>query len=101
MNKDTLKNNINAFLEQLKSKSSTKISNVCGKASRYYVPNELYQQRCKRSNRILLPWKTIKNNNLTFDMLKSITGGVVVEFLNDDLFDEVSNVNYSTFSISS
>ncbi len=32
------------------------------------------------------PWKAVKNNGLTIGQLESFTGGVVVEFVNEDYF---------------
>ena len=57
------------------------------------MPNELFQKRTPRSNRVLIEWKVVNDNHLTLEQLKSFSGGVVVEFLNNDFFDEKNNKN--------
>jgi len=37
---------------------------------------------------VLISWKVIKKNKLTIEQLETFTGGVVVEFVNEDYFDE-------------
>jgi len=65
-----------------------KFHNICGKTGQYNVPEELFQKRTHRKNRVLISWKTVNENNMTIHQLKTFSGGVVVEFVNDDYFDE-------------
>lgn len=65
-----------------------KFKNLCGKTWQYDVPIELWQKRTSRSNRVLLRWKIVKKNNMTLEWLKTFYGGVCIEFVNDDFFDE-------------
>lgn len=74
-------------------KASTKLNNICDKTGRYGVPNELFQERTSRNNRVLISWKDVKNNRLTFEQLKSFSGGVVVEFVNEDYFLQENQEN--------
>ena len=66
----------------------TKFKNVCQKTGQYNVPSELFQKRTSRTNRVLMSWKDVKNNNLTIDMLKSFKNGITIEFLNNDFFND-------------
>lgn len=91
--KKRLRNDCFAFLEKYNKNIRTKLENVCGKTGRYNVPENLYQGRTHRKNRALISWRTVKNNNLTIEQLKTFEGGVVVEFLNNDIFDEENNKN--------
>ena len=68
-----------------------KFSNINGKTSQYGVPDVLFQKRTSRTNRVLIPWKTIVQNNITYEQLETFYGGVCVEFVNDDIF----NPNFS------
>lgn len=68
----------------------TKLDNICGKTGRYNVPTELFQKRTNRKNRVLISWKTVKENKMTIQQLKTFSGGVVVEFINNDYFDEIN-----------
>jgi len=70
------------------NKIKEKFSNICGKTGQYNVPNELFLQRTSRKCRVLISWKTVKKNKLTIEQLKTFTGGVIVEFVNEDYFDE-------------
>ncbi|WP_051622792.1 hypothetical protein [Mycoplasmopsis primatum] len=81
------------FLSQFGDDIRTKLSNICGKTAQYDIPTELFQKRTHRSNRILLPWKSVKNNNLTLDQLNTFSNGVVVEFVNEDFFDKNNQAN--------
>ena len=65
-----------------------KFSNVCNKTSQYKVPDALFQNRTDRKNRVLLPFKSIINNNITVENLSDFSGGLCVEFVNDDYFNE-------------
>lgn len=71
----------------------TKFNNICSKTGMYNVPEELYQKRTSRKNRVLISWKTVKKNNLDLDKLNSFENGIVVEFLNNDYFDEKNKSN--------
>lgn len=77
----TIRNNIDPKVQE-------KFKNLCGKTWQYDVPDELFQKRTSRSNRVLLRWKVIKQNHMTLRWLETFYGGVCVEFVNDDFFDE-------------
>ncbi len=81
------------FLGSFDKKIRTKFDNVCGKTGQYNVPEKLFQKRTSRKNRVLISWKTVKNNNLTIEQLESFTGGVAVEFVNEDFFEEGNQAN--------
>ncbi len=72
--------------EEEKTKINTKLKNICGKTGQYNVPDQLFQKRTHRKNRVLISWKTVKKNNLTLQQLETFSGGVVVEFINEDFF---------------
>ena|GEM_PF-954901 len=84
----------NDFDEEVKSediarknaKIKEKFSNITAKTGRYNVPEELFQKRTPRKNRVLISWKKVKENNLTMEQLNSFSGGVVIEFVNNDFF---------------
>lgn len=78
------------FLSGFGDNLRAKFSNICGKTGQYNVPKELYQKRTPRKNRALLSWKVICNNNLTYEQLEAFEGGVVVDFINNDFFDDES-----------
>ena len=82
-----------------KNNIRTKFSNICGKTGQYDIPTELFQKRTSRKNRVLISWKTIKDNKLTIKQLESFEGGVVVEFINNDYFDEKNNSNSIFFEL--
>lgn len=63
-----------------------KFDNICGKTGHYNVPLELFQKRCRRNNRALISWRSVVENNLSFDQLNSFEGGVVIDFVNHDFF---------------
>jgi hypothetical protein len=71
---------------KLDSKILEKFKNLNGKTGQYDVPDVLFQKRTSRSNRVLLRWKIIEQNNITIEHLKTFFGGVCVEFVNEDLF---------------
>lgn len=75
-----------SFLGNMDEKIRTKFSNICGKTGQYDVPGELFQKRTSRKNRVMMPWKDVKNNGLTMEQLATFSGGVVVEFVNEDYF---------------
>jgi len=97
MDKRQLKNEIFNFLGKFGINIKTKFSNICGKTGRYNVPNELFQKRTPRKNRALISWKAVKENDLTIEKLNTFEGGVVVEFSNNDYFDE-NNFENETFN---
>ena len=72
-------------------KLKTKINNLCGKTGQYSVPDELFQKRTARKNRVLISWETVKKNQLNLDQLDRFEGGVVVEFVNLDFFTPQAN----------
>ena len=80
-----LKTRLFRIWKEIDSDISTKFSNICGKTSQYDVPDELFQKRTSRKNRVLLPYKIYKKNHLEFYMLDSFQGGVCIELVNFDL----------------
>lgn len=86
MNKNKVRLEAFDFLSRFDNKIRTKFSNICAKTGQYNVPSELFQKRTPRKNRVLLSWKDVKNNGLTIKQLESFSGGVAVEFVNEDFF---------------
>ena len=78
---------------KLDSKILEKFKNINGKTGQYDVPDVLFQKRTSRSNRVLLRWKIIEQNNITIEHLKTFFGGVCVEFVNEDLFNNKNREN--------
>lgn len=76
------------IIEKRNKKIKEKFSNITAKTGRYNVPEELFQRRTPRKNRVLISWKTVKENNLTIEQLSTFSGGVAVEFVNNDFFAE-------------
>ena len=70
-----------------------KFMNICGKTASYNVPEELFQKRTHRKNRALISWKTVKKNNLDMEKLNSFENGIVVDFINNDFFNEEDQDN--------
>lgn len=93
MNKNQVRLNARKFLSNFGKNIFAKMSNICAKTGQYNVPSELFQKRTPRSNRVLIEWKVVNDNKLTLEQLESFSGGVVVEFLNNDFFDEEYNLN--------
>jgi len=81
------------FLGNIDSKIRTKFSNINGKTGQYNVPDELFQKRTPRKNRVLISWKTVEKNNLSIEQLESFSGGVAVEFVNEDFFNQENQTN--------
>lgn len=81
------------FLGTYGSNIRTKFDNICGKTGQYNVPDELFQKRTNRKNRVLISWKVVRSNQLTIEQLKTFTGGVTVEFVNEDFFLEENKEN--------
>lgn len=78
---------------ELDPKILEKFKNLNGKTGKYDVPDILFQKRTSRSNRILIRWKTIAQNNISLEQLKTFYGGVCVEFVNDDYYNEENSNN--------
>jgi len=93
MEKVQVRNKVIRFLSGFDEgcKIHTKLVNICGKTGQYNVPDELFQKRTHRKNRALISWKTVKKNNLTLEQLETFSGGIVVEFINEDYFQEDKN----------
>ncbi|AGN24551.1 hypothetical protein K210_04740 [Erysipelothrix rhusiopathiae SY1027] len=66
-----------------------KFTNISGKTGRYFVPETLFQKRTPRKNRALIPFEHVVNANLTYEHLDSFEGGVAVEFVNNQYFDQL------------
>lgn len=81
------------FLETYGSNIRTKFNNIIAKTGQYDVPSELFQKRTPRKNRCLISWKTVRDNHLTIDHLNTFYGGVAVEFVNEDFFDDRNKNN--------
>ena len=86
MDKNSVRLDALNFLGKFDDKIRTKFSNICAKTGQYDVPSELFQKRTPRKNRVMMPWKDVKNNGLTMEQLRSFSGGVAVEFVNEDYF---------------
>lgn len=93
MNKEKTRLEAKKFLSIFGENIFAKFSNVCAKTGQYSVPSELFQKRTPRSNRVLIEWKVVNDNKLTLEQLKTFTGGVVVEFVNNDFFDKTFEEN--------
>ncbi len=96
MSKAQLRLEAFSFLREFGSNMQAKFSNICSKTGSYDVPLELFQKRTPRKNRALISWRAVKNNNLTLEQLDTFEGGVVVDFINNDFFDE-ENLSNSLF----
>lgn len=95
MDKISLRKRIIQFLGTFNSKIRTKFNNISGKTGQYNVPDQLFQKRTARRNRVLISWKTVKDNNLTIAQLETFFGGVAVEFVNEDFFNEENQTNHT------
>lgn len=96
MEKNLLKRKLINFLAEFDLKIKTKMTNICDKTGQYNVPSELFQKRTSRKNRALISWEEVRNNGLTIEQLSTYEGGIVVELINNDFFDE-SNKNNNVF----
>lgn len=76
--------------EEKRNLLKAKFENISGKTGKYFVPNTLFQQRTSRKNRTLIPFEHIKNNDISFEQLKTFKNGIVVEFVNNEFFEEYS-----------
>jgi len=68
----------------------TKFSNISGKTGRYFVEDTLFQKRTSRSNRVLIPFQHVIDYSLTYEQLDTFEGGVAVEFVNNDFFEQLA-----------
>lgn len=84
--KNEIKSEAFKFLSIFGENIKAKFDNVCGKTGQYNIPDELFQKRTSRKNRVLISWKTVKAHNFTIEQLRTFYGGVVVEFVNEDYF---------------
>lgn len=66
-----------------------KFSNISGKTGQYFVPDKLFQKRTARKNRSLIPFEHVVNSKLTYEQLNTFEGGVTVEFVNNDYFNQL------------
>lgn len=84
-------NFLKSFFSDIEDQKSIdkKFNNISGKTGSYFVEDFLFQQRTARKNRSLIPFEHIKNNNLTYNELNSFEEGIVVEFVNNDFFDQL------------
>lgn len=87
LNAQLIKKQLWKIWGNLDSKILEKFKNLNGKTGQYDVPDILFQKRTSRSNRVLLRWKIIEQNNISIEHLKTFYGGVCVEFVNEDLFN--------------
>ena len=88
-----LKRSLFQYWKDINPKIREKFDNLNGKTGQYDVPKKLFQKRTSRKNRVLIPWKTINQNNITVEQLKTFFGGVCVEFVNKDYFNPKYNNN--------
>ena len=93
MAKKRIQQEVFNFLSDFGENIKTKLTNVCGKTGQYNVPSELFQKRTHRKNRVLISWEVVKNNKLTIEQLATFSGGVAVEFINNDYFDDDNKKN--------
>jgi hypothetical protein len=77
----------------LDDKILEKFKNLNGKTGQYDVPDVLFQKRTSRTNRVLLRWKILKQNNMTLEQLQTFFGGVCVELVNEDYYSEANKKN--------
>ena len=77
--------------DEEKSNIDEKFRNICGKTGRGNVPEELWKKRNHRKSRALISWKTVEKNKLTLQQLETFSGGVVVDFINEDYFQNDDN----------
>lgn len=65
--------------------AKVKFQNINGKTSQYYVHEKLFQDRCARYTRVLIPFKYVVQNELKMKHLERFKKGAIVEFVNDDI----------------
>ncbi len=83
---ENIKKDISSILQKIGDEVSEKFRNINGKTAKGNVPDELWQKRTSRQNRVLISWKSVKKNSLTFKELDTFKNGVCVEFVNNDFF---------------
>ncbi|MFA7365122.1 MAG: hypothetical protein WCZ12_02055 [Patescibacteria group bacterium] len=84
-------NHLKAYFSSSKDQDliKQKFSNISGKTGQYFVPDKLFQKRTARKNRALIPFEHVVKSKLTYDQLNTFEGGVAVEFVNNDYFDQL------------
>lgn len=92
-----IKRNLKSLFSSIDPLVETKFSNINGKTAKVYVEDHLFQQRTPRTNRILIPWKSVNKNKLSIDELNTFSNGVCVEFVNYDFFND-DYLNNETFN---
>ncbi|WP_065378166.1 hypothetical protein [Gemella sanguinis] len=90
---------INKFPPDERKNVKEKLDNICGKTTRGSVPEKLFQNRTARYNRVLIPYEHVINNNLSYSNLMHFEGGVAVEFINNDYFDQLDKPENEQSSI--
>lgn len=93
MDKTKVRQRAFRYLTLYGNNMKAKFSNICSKTGSYDVPLELFQKRTPRKNRALISWQAVKNSQLTMEQLNSFEGGIVVNFINNDYFDEINKSN--------
>lgn len=88
-----LKSKLNKFFDTVDPKIKEKFKNVVAKTRRNNIPTNIFLARTARYSRVLIPWKKVKNNNITFSQLQTFVGGVVVEFINEDWFEPINRTD--------
>ena len=90
---NNLKKDILSYVDIFGENIKTKLNNITGKAAQHDVPEALWLTRTKIDDRILVSWKTVYKNKITYEQLESIKNGVVVEFINDDYYNDEFSSN--------
>ncbi|MCM1048246.1 MAG: hypothetical protein NC433_07465 [Clostridiales bacterium] len=88
-----LKTDLNSFFNAINHKIKTKFSNTVAKTRQNDIPKNIWLDRTARYSRVLIPWKKVKYNNITFEQLQSFSGGVTVEFINEDWFEPTNQTD--------
>lgn len=88
-----LKNNLNSFFNAINPKIKTKFSNIVAKTRQNDIPKNIWLDRTARYSRVLISWKKVKANHITFEQLQSFSGGVTIEFINEDWFDTTNQTD--------
>ena len=81
------------FIKSLGPEIEEKFKNINGKTNPVAVPKKLYPDRTHRRNRALISWKTVKKNKLTISQLNTFKNGICVEFINDDILNDISELD--------
>lgn len=88
-----LKTKLNSFFNTINPKIKTKFANTVAKTRQNDIPKNIWLDRTARYSRVLISWKKVKSNNITFAQLQSFAGGVTVEFINEDWFDPTNQTD--------